>query len=251
MARLVVLLIAAVSAMFMLYKCSNERIDAFAPDDRKSGGDTLDIAIELSPICYSLDGDTISGVDYDIICGISEKHSVPVKFHPFVPLGYALDGLRQGRFDVVVASLPLTMELREQFLMTDPVYLDKEVLVQHKDKISGMPRVLSQEQLAGDTVWISAGSPFQTRLRNLSREIGDTIYIKSSDEYSAEYLFILVALGKIRQAVVNDGVARRMVKDYPDVDISIDISFTQFQSWALNKGSEALRDSINRWLKDR
>lgn len=41
-----------------------------------------------------------------------------------------------------------------------------------------------------------------------------------------------------------------MAKDYPDVDISTDISFTQFQSWIVSNKRPEMRDSIDKWIKE-
>ncbi len=74
--------------------------------------------------------------------------------------------------------------------------------------------------------------------------------MKHEDEYGAEQLFIMTALGEINNAVVNERVARELAKEYPNVDISTNISFTQFQSWITGKNQTELADSINKWLVD-
>ncbi len=68
--------------------------------------------------------------------------------------------------------------------------------------------------------------------------------------YGPEQLFLMTALGEIKQAVINERVAEAMAKDYPDVDISTDISFTQFQSWIVSNKRPEMRDSIDKWIKE-
>lgn len=104
----------------------------FARAEAIAGGDTLNIAIEFNGICYGVRGDSAFGRDYQIIERIARSRSIPVKYHPFVPLAHATEGLRDGRYDIVIASMPLTVELKQRFVMTDPVYLDREILVQHR-----------------------------------------------------------------------------------------------------------------------
>jgi len=249
MPLLLAVLAATVAAMVFLGKCSHERRPLFSNDFIPSGGDTLDVAIEFNQSCYGVRGDSVFGRDYKIMQDISRRHGVPVKYHPFVPLRHATDGLLAGDYDIVIASMPLTVELKDRFLMTDPVYLDREVLVQLTDT-AGEPPVRTPLDLAGDTVWITEDSPFRSRLENLSREIGDTIYIRTQPDATAEHLVILTALGRIPRAVVPETVADKLMRRYPRLDKSVAVSFTQFQSWALHPSATALRDSLNRWLSE-
>ena len=121
------------------------------------------------------------------------------------------------------------------------------MLVQRKDSVGGIV-VESQLDLAQDTVWVIDGSSAELRLKNLSHEIGNTIYVKTETSYGAEQLFLRVASGEIKNAVMNERIAMELAKKYPNVDISTGISFTQFQSWILNKNDSVFCDSINKWL---
>ena len=56
---------------------------------------------------------------------------------------------------------------------------------------------------------------------------------------------MLVSAGEIPRAVVNRAVAERMLAEYPEVKISTHISFSQFQSWIMNKNSATLADTID------
>ncbi|MGN0218657.1 MAG: glutamine ABC transporter substrate-binding protein, partial [Muribaculaceae bacterium] len=76
------------------------------------------------------------------------------------------------------------------------------------------------------------------------------IYIETKPGLTSEHLVILTATGEIKQAVVNEAVARRLAAQYPDLDISTPISLNQFQPWMLNKDKTALRDSLNIWIEE-
>lgn len=239
---LVAILLAIVVLVWMAGKCTNDRRSPFTSAmPIKSGGDTLDVVIEISPLSYSLANDTISGLDYDMLREICAGWR-PVKFHPMVNLEYGLEGLRNGNFDVLISALPSTSALKDSLLLTDRVYLDHEVLVQRRDD-PGFAH--TADALGGDTVWIADSSPFAERIRNLSDEIGDTIIVQSKPGYSAEYLVMLVADGQLRRAVVNHGIASRMLADYPGLDASTSVSFTQFQVWAIAPGRQDLLKAIN------
>lgn len=239
------LLIIVVGAMYSLRRCDS---CAFSYEDKASRGDTIDVAIEYSPmLLYSYD-DTLGGFDYDLLREIARKHGVAMKFHPIVTLSAALDGLENGRYDLLVAGMPMTAEYREKYGFSNAVYIDKQVLVQLRDSVTGNCRVKTQLDLAGDTVWVVASSPVASRIHNLSREIGDTIYVEFEPLYAAEQLLMMVASKEIKQAVIGERVAKSMAEGYPMIDISTNVSFSQFHSWVLRKNDAVLLDSINVWI---
>lgn len=236
-----------IALMVMLRQCSMKKLGP--RPDNIAGGDTVNVAIEISPMGVSMDGDSLSGVYYTKLNEIFARHNRPVRFHAFTRLEDAMEGLEAGKYQLVVADIPATAELKGRFLFVDPLGVDQQVLVQHRDTVSGNLRIKSQIELGGDTVWVPKGSPFIPRLANLSKEIGDSIIVVEEPEYSSEQMVIMVALGEIPNVVVSRGVAEPLLATYPEIDASVGISFNQFQSWALSPRDSLLRDSLNVWLR--
>jgi len=234
------LLAVVVGCMVALSLCDKP---AQTPDDLHSGGDTLDIAIEYSPVTYYTYDDTLGGYNYDLLRIIAANTGRPMKFHPMVTLEKAIDGLEQGRYDIVVAQFPMTARDTARFAFTEPIYIDQQVLVQRR----GRQAIHSQLDLAGDTVWVVKGSPMAGRIASLSREIGDTIYVHVDDIYGPEQLMMMVSAGEIRYAVVNRSIARAMASRLPNLDRSVAISLSQFQSWIVSKDRQGLCDTLNLW----
>ena len=240
----IVLLVVIISLMAVLHRCSNQ---GTAHNPNAVGGDTLRVAIEYSPLsCYTY-CDTLGGFCYDAIRMMSAIAHRGVKFYPLVQLEDALTGLNDGRYDILVAQFPVTKESRDQYLFSDEIYLDRQVLVQHRDS-TGAPVVRTQLDLAGKTLCVVKGSPMRDRIESLAREIGDSIYVAEDADYGPEQLFVRVAAGEIDYAVINEAIARQMATKYPNVDISTGISFTQFQSLIIRKDNRELCDSLNSWL---
>ena len=100
------------------------------------------------------------------------------------------------------------------------------------------------------TLHIAQDAPTRLRIENLSREIGDTIYIKEEPDCGAEQLIILVASGVIDYAVCDESEARAIGSTYDTLDYQTDISFTQFMAWTLRRESTSLCDSLNRWIDE-
>ena len=234
------LLAVVVACMVALSLCDRPKV---AITDQPSSGDTLDIAIEYSPVTYYSYDDTLGGYNYDLLRMISQRVGCPMKFHPIVTLEKALSGLEDGRYDMVVAQFPMTAGDTARLAFTQPIYIDQQVLVQRR----GRQAIHSQLDLAGDTVWVVKGSPMVQRIASLSREIGDTIYVHVEQQYGPEQLMMMVSAGEIRYAVVNRSIARAMAVHLPNLDRSVPISLSQFQSWLVAKDRHSLCDSLNQW----
>lgn len=244
MAMYVILLVLAVSAMIIL----RNRIGGDGSLSEETRNQFV-VAVEYSPLsCYTYN-DTLGGYGYDLLRMIARHAGVDFKFQPMVTLSSSLDKLKSGEYKMVCAEFPVTKENKEEYLFSDPVYIDRQVLVQRKLGEGDSLAVNSSLDLAQDTVWVIAGSSIHTRLLNLSHEIGDTIYVNKEPEYGPEQLFMRVATGEIKYAVMNEHVAKKMSESYPDVDVSTSIGFSQFQSWIFAKNDSVFCDSINVWLK--
>jgi len=206
---------------------------------QRGRGDTINVAIAYSPMSLYRYADTLGGFNYEMLRDMGKMYGDRFKFYPVASVSESLDELEHGKYDILVADIPVTASLKERFRFSEPVYTDRMVLVSRDTTIT------SPLGLAGEDVWVVAGAPSVERLENLSREIGDSICIRDTHTYTAEQLVMLVSAGEIPRAVVNRAVAERMLAEYPDVKISTHISFSQFQSWIMNKKSEALADTID------
>lgn len=238
-----VLLVAVIAIMVAL----RPHTTGSAAAVKHSGGDTLDVGIEYSPsYCYTI-ADTLGGFHHDLMLDVARQMRRAVKFHLVVNAGKAIDALNAGSLDVAIIQYPMTKENQNLVEFTKPVCLDRQILVQRRLD-NGELAASSQLALAHDTVWVVKNSPMRERIAHLSREIGDTIFVREDSTYGPEQLFLRVAGGEIKYAVINEAIARSLSKEYPQVDFSTGISFTQHQAWLLRKGNTALRDTLNAHL---
>ncbi len=236
------LLLMAVGVMVSVKSCSSP-VGGNGYEYVRGSGDTINVAIDYSPVSLYRYGDSLAGFNYEMMKKMAARYGDKVKFYPVASVREALDDLKKGIYDVVISDYPVIASQRKYFRFTEPVYLDKQVLISRDTTIR------SRLDLAGKEVWVQPGSPAYERLFNLSREIGDTIYVRHDSIRSAEQLFLLTAMGRIPRAVVNEAKAIRLAKDYPEVDVSTPVSFTQFQSWVLNKNNSSLADTLNAQIK--
>ncbi|MDR0798337.1 MAG: transporter substrate-binding domain-containing protein [Dysgonamonadaceae bacterium] len=209
----------------------------------------LHVVTEYDSVNYYVSGDTIAGEQYDL-CRYIEKRS-GLKIYVSLENNWevCLRKLNKGVYDVIAQNIPITSESRELVSFTVPVVQSKQVLVQRKSLPGdSFPLIRNQIDLAGQTVYVAQASPCILRLRNLSDEIAEPIYIKEVVDYTAEQLIYMVAYKEIDYAIVDKQLALKNQANFPDIDVATDISFTQNQAWAVRKTSPVLLDSLNQWI---
>ena len=210
----------------------------------------LRIVTEYNQSGYYISGDTSLGFQYELCQAISQLSGLEIQSHLEMSLAKSFERLSNNECDIIAMNIPITSEMRENYLFTDPIVLDKQVLVQRTAEANGgQAPIRNQLDLAQKTLYIPKDSPALLRIRNLQDEIGDTIYVIEDELYSSEQLMIMVAKGDIDYAVCDQRIAKRTQEKLPELDIRTDISFTQLQSWAIRETSPILLDSLNSWLR--
>nr|WP_320058986.1 transporter substrate-binding domain-containing protein [uncultured Bacteroides sp.] len=207
------------------------------------------VATEYNSIGYYTDGDSISGFHYELINAFAKQKGLKAEITPEMSFEKRLRGLSDGTFDMIASGIQATSEFRDSLLLTTPIFLSKQILVQRRAIKGDSTYIRNQLDLAGKTLHVIKGSPSILRIQNLGNEIGDTIYVKEIDKYGPEQLLAMVAHGDIKYAVCDEDIARAAIDSFPQLDINTKISFTQFYSWAVSKQSPALLDTLNAWLK--
>lgn len=249
--RYLVPVVVVLVLVFFFRNCDKQEKQPGHPRDyaaiAKEG--TLRVATEYNSISFFVDGDTISGFHYELIEAFARDMGLKIEIYPLMSFEERLEGLSEGRYDVIAYGILATSELKDSLLLTSPIVLNKQVLVQRKEnEENDSLYIRSQLDLARRTLHVVKGSPSILRIQNLGNEIGDTIYIKEIEKYGDEQLIALVAHGDIDYAVCDESIAEAAADSLPQIDVNTAISFTQFYSWAVSKQSPALLDSLDTWL---
>lgn len=239
-------MLAAIFVFFMGISRNCSRIST-APIEGFSGGDTLDIGVLYAPGGYYFYGDTISGINHEIAIKFSQQTNTPIKLWAITEPADGMAKLESGAFDIL-ASLPLDNYIKNRFDVSESIFLDRLVLVQLADSVTGKKPVNSSLDLNDKTVYVTAGSSAIQRMENLAQEIGGNIKVVEQPEYSDELLTIKVANGSLPFAVVNEKVAKKVAESYPNLNYDSTISFTQFQVWVFNKADSIESVKFNRWF---
>lgn len=241
----------AVSAMIGLWQIKKE-VKPLLPRDYaeiKEEG-VLRLITEYNQSGYYISGDTIEGFQYELGQAIAQVSGLEVQTRLEMSLAESFKALNGQHCDVIARNIPITTEIKENYLFTQPMVFNKQVLIQRTAEANkGIEPIRNQLDLARKTLYIPKDSPALIRLQNLEHEIGDSIFVIEEALYSSEQLAIMVAKGDIDYAVCDQQIAQLSSRRLPEIDIATDISFTQLQSWAVRKTSPVLRDSLDSWLE--
>ena len=242
------ILIFVLSVILFLVLCCGNTSSSRDYQEIKDAG-VFHVVMDYTPSGFFRSGDSICGEQYEMVMALSDYLDIPVKIHLETGLKESLEGLKNGKYDIVARMIPVTSELKEFVAFTENIALDKQVLVQRKASDTTFVYIHNPLELPGKKIYVTHRSPHISRLQNLANEIGDTIEIVEMQDYESEHLLILVAKGDIDYAVCDYRTASKMLTDYPSLDITTNISFSQLHAWAVRKNSPQLLDSINVWIK--
>lgn len=209
----------------------------------------LNVVTDYNSIGYFVSGDSVAGFQYEILKALEDDLNVKVNLFLENSLDDNLKGLQSQKYDLIARNIAVNSELRELYYFTEPLTLNKLILVQRKAEYNNNTEPVRQHlDLAKKSIYVPEDSPSILRLTNLSHEMGDTIFIIKDSTYGSEQLVMMVASGNIDYTVCDEKTALRLSETLPEIDIETDISFTQIESWVLRKDSPILLDSLNNWL---
>jgi membrane-bound lytic murein transglycosylase MltF len=241
----IILLIIILLTIFLWIRNKSSRD---FPEIQSDG--VLNIVTEYNSVDYYVSGDSIAGFQYELCKYIEKCSGLTVHIYLENNLDICINKLEDNAYDIIARNIPVTNDNKAFLSFTVPIAQNKQILLQRKETPGdSVPLIRNQIDLANKTIYIPQHSPSILRLRNLSEEIAEPIYIKEISDYTAEELIYMVAYKEIDYAVIDKELALKNSANFPEIDIDTDISFTQNQAWAVRKTSPALLDSLNSWIQ--
>lgn len=230
--------------------CGNTGKKSAATDTPRRNGmpDTLRVATLYSPTSYFIYRDTPMGYDYSLLHALASEKKIAIDLHVASSLSDAVKMLDAGDVDLIAYEVPVTSEYRGQLLHCGPENITSQVLVQ---PLSSNSLITDVTQLVGRDIYVEAGSKYLQRIENLNSELGGGIIIHSVDRDTliTEDLIKMVSEYMIPLTIVDSDIARINKTYYPELDITMPVSFPQRSRWAVNKKDKWLADSIDNWIK--
>lgn len=157
--------------------------------------------------------------------------------------------LRNGEGDLIAYNLPITKEFKDSVLFCGEEIITHQVLVQRTGgKVKPLTNVT---ELVGKEIYVKPGK-YLDRLINLDKELGGGILIHEveNDSITTEDLIMQVSNGTIDYVICDNDLAKLNKTYYPNLDISLPVSFDQRASWAVRHSEPELAAAANQWHKE-
>lgn len=194
------------------------------------------------PPFETLEGDTVTGFDVDLMTAIGKKLDLKVKF-----ITANFDGLipsvQSKKFDAVASAMTITEERKEEVKFSNP-YIDSDQSLTVKAD-SG---IKSTSDLVGKIVGAQTGTTGEKWAEENIKGAKDNGLVKSFP--TATEAFTALEAGQI-QGIINDyPVSAYIVKDKQALALVEKIKTNEQYGFAFNKSNTKLVDAVNKALKE-
>ena len=158
-----------------------------------------------------------------------------------------VDMLLLGEGDLIAYPLPITKAFKDTLEFCGEDIVTHQVLVQ-RNGTKQQKALTNVTDLLDKKVHAKPGKHLD-RLTNLDKELGGGILIQpvTNDSITNEDLIMQVSQGIIDYAISDDDLARLNKTYYPNLNISLPVSFDQRASWAVRKTSPLLAKAADEW----
>ncbi|MCL2598014.1 MAG: transporter substrate-binding domain-containing protein [Paludibacter sp.] len=208
----------------------------------------LIVVIDSGRFRYAEHDDSIFGLQYEILNAFADSAKMKLQIIKQNDLKQSIYLLLNGECDLVATPIPTTTEYIDLVQFTVPILSTLQVIVQIPDSAGNVKN--KQYDLAYNTITLPANSPQIQRIKNLSDEIADTIFIHEIPNITIDELVEKVAQGEYKYTICPMRLAKKLKGTYPNINITMPIGFEQSYSWAVNKKNQKLLEELNNFLKD-
>lgn len=231
-----------------LTSCGHKSTGNISATDAEPLPDTLRVVTLYGPTSYFLYRDEPMGYDYTLVDSLARQKGMVLDLKVARNLSTAVAMLDSGKVDLIAYEVPITEHYKKYVLPCGPENYTTQVLVQ--PKVNGQAPLKDVTELVGKEVYVEEDSKYLRRMQNLNDEIGGGIIIHEvdADTLITEDLLRLVSDGEIPMTIVDSDIAMLNQTYYPDLDVSMEVSFPQRASWAVAPDKAWLADSIDSWF---
>lgn len=240
---LLFILLTGILALICFFSGGPKDLDGIMREGR------LSVLIEAGEHGFSRDSVKVYGFQYEIIKRFSDSLGVELLLINQENIKNGIDELTKGHCDVFVSLRPVPNDSTLPVLYLSPIMYSRLMLVQKKD-LSGNKLIRKQYQLEGDTISLKMNSPYKDVLNNLSEELGLGLSLRETEDLSFDDMVKQVADGKIKYSICPEYLVARLNERYPELDMSLPLSFGQQLSWCVSKESVMLYQKLNLFLDE-
>jgi polar amino acid transport system substrate-binding protein len=193
---------------------------------------------QYAPYNY-FQGAKLTGFEIDLAEAIARKMGVPIEWKA---LGFdaLLSGLRNDRWDLVIAGHAITDERAKAVTFTDPHFCGGGIIV-----TKGGAPIREGKELAGKSVSVQTGTTFMDEVKKVPGVKEVKNFPQDTDARSA------LISNRVDVWITDPAVARATVAANPAAGLTIGgMLFIERNAAAVAKGNASLAQAYNQALKD-
>jgi polar amino acid transport system substrate-binding protein len=183
-------------------------------------------------------GPKLSGFEIDLAEALVKKMGLAIEWRA-LSFDALLAGLRQDRWDLVIASFGITPERAKAVTFTDPHYCSGGVIV---SKDAAIQKVAD---LGGKTIAVQTGTTYLENVKKLPGLGEVKNFPKDTDAKAA------LQAGRVQVWVTDRFVAKQALEAEPAAGMHMgDFVFVEKIACAVKKGNTSLEQAVNKALAD-
>jgi polar amino acid transport system substrate-binding protein len=207
-------------------------------DEIKKDGKIIVATEGAFPPFNYFEGPKLTGFEIDVAEALAKRMGVPIEWRA-LSFDALLAGLRQDRWDMVIASFAITPERSRAVSFTNPHYCSGGVIVA-KD-----PAIRTSNDLAGKVVAVQTGTTYLENVKKLSQVKEVKNFPKDTDARSA------LLSGRVDAWVTDKFVAKGALEADPSAGLKMgDFVFVERIATAVKKGNSSLEQAIDKALAE-
>ena len=232
MKKIIALVLALVMVAACLTACGGAK-GATLKDVQKAGKLMIATSPDFPPF-ESLEGDTVVGIEPDIMKLICDKLGVEAEFVQ-MDFDSVLIGIQAAKYDCAMSGITVTPDREKNMLFTDPYYNAAQVIV----VAEGSP-ITGKADLAGKVASVQTGTTAESGCQDEGIEV--QAFAANADAKAA------LTTGKVDAWVVDNLTASQMVEAGDGLVILEEKLTEEPYAFAFAMGSEDLVAAINNAL---
>jgi polar amino acid transport system substrate-binding protein len=223
-------------ALILLLTASTASARTF--EEIKADGKIIVASEGAFPPFNFFQGPKLSGFEIDVAEALAKKLGVTIEWRA-LSFDALLAGLRQDRWDLVIASFGITPERAKAVTFTDPHYCSGGIIVA-KD-----PAISTVASLAGKTVAVQTGTTYLENVKKLPGVKEVKNFPKDTDARAA------LTAGRVDAWVTDKFVAKGALEADPGAGLKMgDFVFVEKIASAVKKGNTSLEQAVNKALAE-
>lgn len=211
----------------------------------------IKVAVVYGSASYFVFEEKEMGYEFELVTGFAKSIGAEVD----LIAAYNIEDLKRiidnNEADIIAYPLKIDDDIKNtDYVFCGTERITHQVLVQPNDK--KIIRVSDVTQLKGKEVYVENKSRYLQRAKNLNREIGGGMIIRTfeSDSVSTEDLIRKVAKGEIEYTFADNNIANVSATFFRNIDPALQVSCDQSTSWLVLKSRTKLKSFIDEWLSN-